>query len=484
MSRGHTSPVDELASVIAETQARVAGLERTTHLHIGGTGGGGGGEVVTAGAGLTKTGTTIDVVGDSTMSVTADQLGVINDGITNLKLANMPTLTLKGNNTGATADPKDLTVAEVNAMLGLSAGGDEVWVGPLDPGTGVGYEMWYDSDAVSPLANDARWNTAWGVVGVTPLITVDQTGIGLTLTNLTGYAMPFTAVANRVYRVTWLFAAAQIGGAGNQTFRLLDGGVSLGDIETQNSLISVQNSLRTIGGGRELTDLAAGAHNLTIAGVCSTGTISIYNATINGRMAVIDIGPVAGVIPSIPGGNMYGLEAIRPAVSTVVPGSHFYATDTFREWLSDGTRWVQVAGVMPRFRLIGGGSGQSLPSGWNNCTWATGTPTDPMALTSGGVFTCPASHPGRWRFDYTIDIQAWNAGFRQATLQAQPGSVNFAYQSTTAVSATIANYFTGSAEYVLTAGQTVRAMAYQDAGTLAANSNALSYFQGQFVGPV
>ena len=42
--------------------------------------------------------------------------------VTNDKLADMPDQTIKGNNAGASGPPLDLTVAEVNAMLGSSPG--------------------------------------------------------------------------------------------------------------------------------------------------------------------------------------------------------------------------------------------------------------------------------------------------------------------------------------------------------------------------
>lgn len=103
-SCGATGGVGTITGVLAGTNLTGGGLTGAVTLNVDTT------KVVTgifSGTGLTGGGTG----GNQTLSVTPN-------GITNALAAQMPATTLKGNNTGSTANAIDLTVNQVNTLLG------------------------------------------------------------------------------------------------------------------------------------------------------------------------------------------------------------------------------------------------------------------------------------------------------------------------------------------------------------------------------
>lgn len=70
-------------------------------------------DIATNNAKVTNATHTGEVTGSGELTITAN-------AVTNAKLAQMATMTIKGNNTGATSDPLDLTVAQVKTMLALT----------------------------------------------------------------------------------------------------------------------------------------------------------------------------------------------------------------------------------------------------------------------------------------------------------------------------------------------------------------------------
>lgn len=133
--------------------------------------------------------------GDQTITLTGDVTGsgtgsfaatIAADAVDNSKLADMATLTIKGNNTGGAANPLDLTVSQVNTMLGtvvnpMTTQGDIIFGGASGLPTRLGQGTANQVLQIQGSGNAPSWqgiyqNNYPNYIAANPNFEVDTTG--------------------------------------------------------------------------------------------------------------------------------------------------------------------------------------------------------------------------------------------------------------------------------------------------------------------
>jgi hypothetical protein len=147
----------------------------------------------------------------------------------------------------------------------------------------------------------APWNMAWGVVpatsggtsgyGYVKLTSSPQSGIGSSATDITNATVTFTAVANRLYRIS---AQADLIGTSlsvGQLQALVDGTASASALQpvTGSSGAWQDRSPAIV----YATTLSAGSHTIKLAASVQSGSLTVNHSTATPTTLIIeDAGPV------------------------------------------------------------------------------------------------------------------------------------------------------------------------------------------------
>jgi hypothetical protein len=293
-------------------------------------------------------------------------------GIINANLAAMATLTLKGNNTGGSATPSDLTVAQVNAIL------------PVFTATLKGLVPLSGGGTTNFLRADGTWNVA-GVGSVT--------SVALTAPSIfTVSGSPITS--SGTLAITYSGTALPIANGGTGQTSLASGALS------SNGTVVSSGTLAIANGGTGVTSVTTAPTATAWSGWDTNKNLSANNFLSGYTTTATAAGTTTLTASSTYQQYFTGTTTqtvILPVTSTLILGETFSITN-----ISTGTVTVQSSGANT---IIAQPSGTTVvytcilitgttAASWNASTAASGgafTPTVQKFLSGSGTYTTPAN---------------------------------------------------------------------------------------------
>ncbi len=178
----------------------------------------------------------------------------------------------------------------------------EVEINATDPiGSNPAAELWYDTDApAQPIISDeARWNTAWGIVAVGTMVQTTGWTVPVTVVTPVTNNLSVALVAGRRYRVRF-HARAMMSGTteSNVPWVLRDGATTVGGANFHNNLPPTGNSYTWAWAEWMLTG-DGGTKALNVVANGPGAAFTIYTDA-NAAFYVEDVGPVslAAAVPN------------------------------------------------------------------------------------------------------------------------------------------------------------------------------------------
>ena len=339
-------------------------------------------------------------IGDITNTAGSLNTTISNNAVTNAKLNTMATNTIKANITGSTANPQDITIAQLNTALSVNT--NTQYVTPSGSDTNNGYTP---STGVATLAQAlTNLGNVAGIIFISPKVG--------------GYSGDYTINSQNINIVS-LSANQAVDFNGTLTFSHTASNVQLNNISCEilnhtgaGALYmfggSVTTSLTSSGNGYLYTsgvDLQATATTVSITGAKSvvfTNATALGQLTINNASAIVSllnclnskaITLTSGII-GINNSTVYS-PAIGTNALTAGGGAIVYATNS--TFLVTGTNSNALLNIPA-------GSFYSL----NNCQYSPASVISGTQLTRVAIFDSLKIHSGLNLNNSAITNASWN----------------------------------------------------------------------------